>query len=115
MKMETKTVSSIWAVYEYKEWDTVTPDAEYFEHLKRVSKNQIIWGGNYFMDKIKSSSQGWIVWNKCYRENLHWQMVNLRIQVLTEQYAFLIILDPLHGHRIKYTHVSSYKKTCQTI
>jgi site-specific DNA-methyltransferase (adenine-specific) len=28
-------------------WD-IAPSAEYFEELKRVSKNQIIWGGNYF-------------------------------------------------------------------
>ena len=29
-------------------WDDKTPDKEYFEQLFRVSKNQIIWGGNYF-------------------------------------------------------------------
>jgi len=30
------------------EWDTMPPSKEYFEELFRVSKNQIIWGGNYF-------------------------------------------------------------------
>ena len=30
------------------EWDNLIPDDEYFEELFRVSKNQIIWGGNYF-------------------------------------------------------------------
>lgn len=36
--------------YEFhnKEWDNKTPDTEYFQELLRVSKNQIIWGGNYF-------------------------------------------------------------------
>lgn len=29
-------------------WDSETPTSEYFEQLFRVSKNQIIWGGNYF-------------------------------------------------------------------
>ena len=29
-------------------WDDKTPDIEYFKELFRVSKNQIIWGGNYF-------------------------------------------------------------------
>ena len=29
-------------------WDDKIPDAEYFSELFRVSKNQIIWGGNYF-------------------------------------------------------------------
>ena len=31
-----------------KKWDNETPNKEYFTELKRVSKNQIIWGGNYF-------------------------------------------------------------------
>ena len=31
-----------------KDWDKGIPTAEYFEQLFRVSKNQIIWGGNYF-------------------------------------------------------------------
>lgn len=30
------------------DWDNAIPSAEYFEELKRVSKNQIIWGSNYF-------------------------------------------------------------------
>lgn len=30
------------------EWDSQKPSPEYFEQLFRVSKNQIIWGGNYF-------------------------------------------------------------------
>jgi site-specific DNA-methyltransferase (adenine-specific) len=29
-------------------WDSSTPDESYFEELFRVSKHQIIWGGNYF-------------------------------------------------------------------
>jgi len=32
----------------YKKWDNETPNKEYFKELFRVSKNQIIWGGNYF-------------------------------------------------------------------
>ena len=31
-----------------KNWDSEIPGKEYFEELFRVSKNQIIWGGNYF-------------------------------------------------------------------
>ncbi len=30
------------------DWDNETPDAEYWQELFRVSKNQVIWGGNYF-------------------------------------------------------------------
>ena len=34
--------------FKAKNWDNEIPSTEYFEQLKRVSKNQIIWGGNYF-------------------------------------------------------------------
>ncbi|MFD1121849.1 DNA methyltransferase [Methylophilus flavus] len=40
------------------------PDAEYFNELKRISKNQIIWGANHFADELKSSSPAWLVWDK---------------------------------------------------
>jgi site-specific DNA-methyltransferase (adenine-specific) len=51
-------------VHNIKDWDLKTPELEYFEQLKRVSKNQIIWGGNYFIDKIVTPSMGWIFWDK---------------------------------------------------
>ena len=38
--------------YDKKEWDNTTPSQEYFDELFRVSKNQIIWGANYFTDKL---------------------------------------------------------------
>jgi len=44
-----------------KEWDNEIPNKEYFNELFRVSKNQIIWGGNYFTLPLINS---WIVWNK---------------------------------------------------
>jgi site-specific DNA-methyltransferase (adenine-specific) len=47
--------------YTRKSWDCETPSKEYFTELFRVSKNQIVWGGNYF-DLPQSS--GWIFWNK---------------------------------------------------
>ena len=45
------------------EWDNERPNKEYFFELLRVSKNVIIWGGNYFSDLLPSSSC-WIVWDK---------------------------------------------------
>lgn len=51
-----------------KKWDNETPKEEYFCELKRVSKNQIIWGANHMIDKIKTNSQGWIFWDKCVAE-----------------------------------------------
>jgi len=44
-----------------KKWDDETPTAEYFNELFRVSKNQIIWGGNYFNLPLTKS---WIFWDK---------------------------------------------------
>ena len=41
-------------------WD-VAPDAEYFEELRRVSRNQIIWGGNYFS---LPPTRCFLVWRK---------------------------------------------------
>ena len=49
---------------EKKGWDKETPTQEYFNELFRVSQNQIIWGANYFIDKIKIPSMGWIFWDK---------------------------------------------------
>jgi site-specific DNA-methyltransferase (adenine-specific) len=46
-----------------KNWDVSIPEMEYFTELFRVSKHQIIWGGNYF-NQFLPASMGWIVWNK---------------------------------------------------
>ena len=46
-----------------KDWDSNSPDIEYFDELFRVSKNQIIWGFNHFMEKLKST-KAIIFWNK---------------------------------------------------
>jgi|TARA_B110001450_G_C17492137_1_gene428776 site-specific DNA-methyltransferase (adenine-specific) len=50
--------------YTVKDWDKSSPDLEYFKELKRVSKNQIIWGANHFINKIPFGSPCWIVWDK---------------------------------------------------
>ena len=47
-----------------KQWDSETPKQEFFDELFRVSKNQIIWGANYMIDKIKKPSMGWVYWDK---------------------------------------------------
>jgi len=44
-----------------KNWDTATPDIKYFKELFRLSKNQIIWGGNYFN---LPSFKHYIIWDK---------------------------------------------------
>ena len=44
-------------------WDDKRPPEKYFIELQRVSKNQIIWGGNYFSDLLPAKSC-WLVWDK---------------------------------------------------
>jgi site-specific DNA-methyltransferase (adenine-specific) len=46
-----------------KDWDIERPSAEYWAGLRRVSKNQIVWGANYFTEHLPPS-MGWIFWNK---------------------------------------------------
>ncbi len=50
--------------FEDKDWDNEPPPAQYFDELVRVSKNQIIWGANHFIDRIPKASPCWIVWDK---------------------------------------------------
>lgn len=38
-----------------KTWDDAIPNKKYFDELFRVSKNQIIWGGNYFIEYLKNT------------------------------------------------------------
>jgi len=52
-----------------KKWDNCTPDDKYFKELFRVSKNQIIFGGNYFTNYLKPS-KGWLFWDKKQNGNL---------------------------------------------
>ena len=52
-----------WKQYENKDWDKSIPSAEYFAELMRVSKNQIVWGGNYMTEYLKPSSC-WLIWDK---------------------------------------------------
>ena len=51
-----------------KDWNDKAPKKEYFNELFRVSKNQIIWGANYF--EGLPPSRGWIFWDKRY-EGMH--------------------------------------------
>ena len=48
-----------------KDWDKEIPPPEYFKELFRISKNQIIWGGNYFIEYLKNT--------RCY---LNWDKLN---------------------------------------
>ena len=49
--------------HKQKEWDNKRPNGEYFAELQRISKNQIIWGANYFTEFLPPS-MGWVFWDK---------------------------------------------------
>ena len=47
--------------YHKTDWDNEVPTLEYFNELQRVSKNQIVWGGNYFHEL---NLEGIVIWYK---------------------------------------------------
>lgn len=65
---KSKCISGI--NYKPSNWDNNIPDKEIFEQIKRVSKNQIIFGGNYFVEYLSNSSC-WLVWDKVTGDNLY--------------------------------------------
>ena len=74
-----------------KKWDTKPPNKKYFNELFRVSKNQIIWGANYMIEKINKNSSCWIVWDKMQHNfsfadaELAWTSFNTKVKIF--QYA----------------------------
>ena len=46
-----------------KDWDKSVPNVAYFKELFRVSQDQIIWGGNYFLDYL-GATQCFLMWDK---------------------------------------------------
>ena len=71
MEKERKATATRSAQFRFprKQWDNAIPNAEYFSELKRVSNNQIIWGGNYFLDYL-SATNCIIVWDKLNPEGM---------------------------------------------
>ena len=56
--------------YKKIEWDNKPPDKKYFDELIRISKNQIIWGANHFIENIKINSSCWLIWDKKFSEDV---------------------------------------------
>jgi len=50
--------------YKNSNWDDSIPSDEYFSELMRISKNQIVWGGNYFPYLWKNGCKAFIYWHK---------------------------------------------------
>jgi len=69
-------------IYKKSEWDCNVPDESYFSKLFRVSKNQIIWGIEYY--EIPNISNGRIRWDKLVPENLSFKKYELAYCSLME-------------------------------
>jgi len=131
--ISTKNAGAKRKQYIKKGWDANTPSLEYFDELKRVSKDQIIWGANYFPlvggcifwhknQTTYSSSSGEIayksfgygvdyisyLWHGAYQEN----MKNKEIRIHPTQkpvglYQLLLLHYAKEGDTILDTHLGS--------
>lgn len=85
-----------------KKWDTETPNNLYFNELFRVSKNQIIWGGNYFLLPLTKS---WIFWDKGINGDcdfadgeLAWTSFNKVLRIAQIRYKGFLGADKIRIH-----------------
>jgi DNA modification methylase len=53
--------------HEFLGWDTEAPERYVFELMRFKSAAQIVWGGNYFVDKLPHPTRGWLFWDKGQR------------------------------------------------
>ena len=109
-----KHVGPGWVTRESKSWDFERPGINYFSELRRVSKNQIIWGGNYFADLLPAS-MGWIFWDKGQRNfsladgELAWTSFNRALRVF--EFSRAKCMAEVNGHKIHPTQkpIALYK------
>ena len=114
--------------HDKKSWDSATPTREYFNELFRVSRSQIIWGGNYF---DLPPSQGFFIWDKkqphdfslamcemawssLQKPSKMWSLSVLKergkihpTQKPAELYKWLLINNAKEGDKILDTHLGS--------
>ena len=85
--------------YEYSTWDSVKPGRESFEEMRRVSKQQIVWGGNYFTDCLPPS-QCWLVWNKKQPEGVSFAMAELAYTSFSSSVKWFECSRALIGNKV---------------
>jgi site-specific DNA-methyltransferase (adenine-specific) len=86
--------------HDQKKWDQKPPDKFYFNEVRRVSKNQIIWGANYYPQHL-TASMGWIFWDKGQRicnsdGELAFSSFNRALRVITMNRIELLIEGTIH-------------------
>ena len=73
--------------------DAAPPDADYFRELFRVSKNQVIFGANHFIEAFARNSSCWIVWDKLNGDNdfadceLAWTSFSTAVRICRYRWA----------------------------
>ncbi len=85
-------------MHDKKQWDNAIPNKTYFNELFRISKNQIIWGGNYFE---LPPSQGFIIWDKKQPQEFSLAMCEfawLSVQMPAKMFRYSVLTerDKLH-------------------
>lgn len=83
--------------YKTTEWDKNIPQKEYFTEIFRISKNQIIFGGEYMIDFLYPN-RGWIIWDKVVRANypdgeMAWSSFNKGLKIYSYSRADAYIND----------------------
>ena len=77
-----------WKQYAVEEWDKQRPSDEVFALILNSSKEQVIWGGNYFSDLLPPSMR-WLAWDKGQRDftladmELAWTSQQKAVRVFT--------------------------------
>jgi len=116
--------------YSNKDWDNDIPSKEYFKELFRVSKNQVIWGGNYFTEYLYPS-RCWYIWDKTIHGNtfadgeLAWTSYNKNTRIYPlnichnqgkrfhptqkpiKLYEWILLSKYTEGNKILDTHLGS--------
>lgn len=87
------------AKYKMGDWDHFTPEESYFLELMRVSKNQIIWGGNYFN---LPPTKCFIIWDKMFSNEVSFAAVEYAWTSL-DSTAKKFVKHPVQDDRIHPT------------
>jgi len=103
-------------------WD-VAPQKEYFEQLFRVSKNWVIFGGNYFIEHLPNCRH-FIAWHKPYMDGMH-SMSNVELALTSfDTNAKFVSINKGIDERIHLTQkpvalydwlIHNYAKDCKSI
>ena len=95
--------------YLNKQWDSAIPKIEYFLELKRISKNQIIWGGNYMTDFLKPHG-GWIVWEKGVPDGMTLSQAELAYNTCLNSINIVKILWAGYKKQVQETRIHPTQK-----